>query len=81
MIRCLLRSRSLKTLYAEGRRVLPDRVPIGHLGANEKKLVFEDGKPDRRLYEIATLTHLRDRLRSGISGSKAAVRFGQSTNI
>ena len=64
----------LKTLYAEGRRVLPDRVPIGHLGATEKKLVFENGKPDRRLYEIATLTHLRDRLRSGdvwVEGSRS----------
>nr|WP_319025423.1 hypothetical protein [Rhizobium terrae] len=29
-----------------------------------KKLIVEDGKPDRRLYEIATLTHLRDRLNS-----------------
>ena len=54
----------LKILYVEGRRVLPDRVPVGHLGANEKKLIFEDGKPDRRLYEIATFAHLRDRLHS-----------------
>ncbi len=65
---------TLKTFYAEGRRVLPDRMPVGHLGATEKKLVFEDGKPDRRLYEIATLTHLRDRLRSGdiwVEGSRS----------
>ncbi|WP_413990777.1 Tn3 family transposase [Labrys okinawensis] len=65
---------TLKALYVEGRRVLPDRVPVGHLGATEKKLVFEDGKPDRRLYEIATLTHLRDRLRSGdiwVEGSRS----------
>lgn len=34
---------TLKMLYVEGRRVLPDRVPVGHLGANERKLVFEDG--------------------------------------
>lgn len=54
----------LKMLYAEGRRVLPDRVPVGHLGANERKLIFEEGKPDRRLYEIATFAHLRDRLHS-----------------
>lgn len=65
---------TLKALYVEGRRVLPDRVPVGHLGATEKKLVFEDGKPERRLYEIATLTHLRDRLRSGdiwVEGSRS----------
>lgn len=54
----------LKTLYVEGRRVLPDRVPVGHLNATERKLVFEEGKPDRRLYEIATLAHLRDQLHS-----------------
>lgn len=33
-----------------------------------------DGKPDRRLYEIATLAHLRDRLRSGdvwVDGSRS----------
>lgn len=51
-------------LYVEGRRVLPDRMPVGHLGATERKLIFEDGKPDRRLYEIATLAHLWDRLQS-----------------
>jgi hypothetical protein len=56
---------TLRQLYAEGRRVLPDRVPIGHLAKSERELIFEGGKPDRRLYEIATLTHLRDRLRSG----------------
>ena len=53
---------ALQLLYAEGRRLLPDRVPVGHLGPTEKKLIFQEGKPDRRLYEIATLTHLRDRL-------------------
>lgn len=55
---------TLKLLYTEGRRVLPDRVPVGHLTKSERELIFEDGKPDRRLYEIATLAHLRDRLSS-----------------
>ncbi|MFT2215515.1 Tn3 family transposase, partial [Rhizobium giardinii] len=65
---------TLRTLYAEGRRVLPDRVPVGHLAPTERKLIFEEGKPDRRLYEIATLAHLRERLRSGdvwVDGSRA----------
>ena len=65
---------SLRTLYTEGRRVLPDRVPVGHLAPTERKLIFEKGKPDRRLYEIATLAHLRERLRSGdiwVDGSRA----------
>jgi hypothetical protein len=55
---------ALKMLYMEGRRVLPDHVPVGHLAKSERELIFEGGKPDRRLYEIATLAHLRDRLHS-----------------
>ncbi|QCL98062.1 Tn3 family transposase [Agrobacterium tumefaciens] len=55
---------TLKQLYTEGRRVLPDRVPVGHLAKSERELIFENGRPDRRLYEIATLVHLRDRLHS-----------------
>jgi TnpA family transposase len=65
---------TLKILYAEGRRVLPDRVPVGHLAKSEREQICENGKPDRRLYEIATLTHLRDRLRSGdvwVEGSRS----------
>jgi TnpA family transposase len=55
---------TLKQLYTEGRRVLPDRVPVGYLAKSERELIFENGRPDRRLYEIATLVHLRDRLHS-----------------
>lgn len=65
---------TLKMLYIEGRRVLPERVPVGHLAKSERELILEAGRPDRRLYEIATLTHLRDQLRSGdvwIEGSRS----------
>jgi len=65
---------TLKLLYVEGRRVLPDRVPVAHLGTAERKLIFGQAKPDRRLYEIATLAVLRDRLRSAdiwVEGSRA----------
>ncbi len=55
---------TLKMLHAEGRRILPDRVPVGHLTKPERELIFGDGKPDRRLYEIATLSHLKNRLSS-----------------
>lgn len=54
--------------------MLPDRVPVGHLAKSERELIFEGGKPDRRLYEIATFAHLRDRLRSGdvwVDGSRS----------
>lgn len=63
----------LRRLYAEKRRALPDRVPITHLSQADRRLIFEQGKPDRRLYEIATLATLRDLLRSagvGVDGSR-----------
>jgi hypothetical protein len=55
----------LKSLNEDGRRVLPNRVPAGHLGEQTRKPIFREGKPDRRLYEIATLAALRDCLRAG----------------
>ena len=64
----------LKLLYAEKRRTLPDRVPLTHLSQTDRRLIFEQGKPDRRLYEIATLAALRDRLRSAdiwVDGSRS----------
>jgi hypothetical protein len=50
---------TLKMGYAEGRRVMPDRIPPAHLGKAERRLICESEKPDRRLFEIATLAHLR----------------------
>ncbi|WP_320202251.1 Tn3 family transposase (plasmid) [Agrobacterium sp. rho-13.3] len=64
----------LKRLYAEKRRPLPDRVPLTHLSQTDRRLIFEQEKPDRRLYEIATLASLRDRLRSAeiwVDGSRS----------
>lgn len=55
---------TLCSLYDEGRRRLPDAVPVAHLGTAERKLIFGAAKPDLRLYEVATLAVLRDRLRS-----------------
>lgn len=65
---------TLRSLYAYGRRVLPERVPVAHLGTAERKLIFSQAKPDRRLYEIATLAALRERLRSAdiwVEGSRS----------
>ena len=64
-------------MHRENRRVaLPDKFPIGHLDEPEKKLLILAGgkRPDRPLYEVATLGALRDRLRSGdiwVEGSRA----------
>ena len=64
----------LKRLYAEKRRALPDRVPVTHLSQADRRLILGQEKPDRRLYEIATLAALRDRLRSAdiwVDGSRS----------
>ncbi|MGF7009488.1 hypothetical protein J2X50_005010, partial [Aminobacter sp. BE322] len=64
----------LKRMYAEKRRTLPERVPVTHLSQTDRRLIFEQGTPDRRLYEIATLAALRDRLRSAdiwVDGSRS----------
>ncbi len=64
----------LKRLYAEKRRSLPDRVPVTHLSQADRRLILGQDKPDRRLYEIATLAALRDRLRSAdiwVDGSRS----------
>ncbi|GGF12569.1 hypothetical protein GCM10011611_17750 [Aliidongia dinghuensis] len=69
----------LRAMNRDGRRVMPDRIPMGHLreGAT-RRLINVDGKPDRRRYEIATLAVLRDRLRSGdiwVAGSRTFKPF------
>ena len=64
----------LKWLHAEKRRALPDRVPVTHLSQADRRLIFGEGRSDRRLYEIATLAALRDRLRSAdiwVDGSRS----------
>ncbi|BCH67492.1 hypothetical protein RvVAT039_pl03250 (plasmid) [Agrobacterium vitis] len=64
----------LKLLSNDGRRGLPTRFPVGHLREQTRKLISRQDKPDRRLYEIATLAVLRDRLRSAdvwVEGSKS----------
>ncbi len=64
----------LKRLYVEKRRALPDRVPVTHLHQADRRLILGRECPDRRLYEIATLAALRDRLRSAdiwVDGSRS----------
>ena len=64
----------LRRLHSAGRRALPERVPTSHLSPTDRKLIFGQQKPDRRLYEIATLAALRERLRSAdiwVEGSRS----------
>jgi hypothetical protein len=64
----------LRQLNRDDRRGLPAKAPLGHLTQKVRKLIAADGKRDRRLWEIATLAVLRERLRSGdvwVEGGRA----------
>ncbi len=54
----------LQELNRSGKRDLPTDLPMP-FRKDWKKLILQDDKPDRRLYETAVLATLRDRLRSG----------------
>jgi TnpA family transposase len=57
----------LKGMDRDSRRTLPDRPPSTFLSPKWRKLIFANGKADRRLYETAVLATLRDCLKgSGI---------------
>jgi TnpA family transposase len=64
----------LRQLNRDDRRGLPAKVPLGHLIQKVRKLIAANGKRDGRLWEIATLAVLRERLRSGdvwVEGGRA----------
>jgi len=64
----------LRQLNRDDRRGLPAKAPLGHLIQKVRKLIAANGKRDRRLWEIATLAVLRERLRSGdvwVEGGRA----------
>jgi TnpA family transposase len=63
----------LKTMDRHGARALPKRPPASFLPPKWRKLIFKDGAANRRLYEIAVLATLRDRLRGSdiwVAGSR-----------
>jgi hypothetical protein len=63
----------LKTMDRNGARTLPKRPPASFLPTKWRKLIFAKGAADRRLYEIAVLATLRDRLRGSdiwVAGSR-----------
>ena len=64
----------LRQFNRDDRRGLPAKVPLGHLKEKVRKVIATNGKRDRRLWEIATLAVLRERLRSGdvwVEGGRA----------
>src|SRR5215469_9914609 len=63
----------LKTMSRDGARALPKRPPTSFLPAKWRKLIFANGAADRRLYEVAVLATLRERLRGSdiwVAGSR-----------
>jgi TnpA family transposase len=54
----------LRDLSQSGKREIPRDAPMPFRKA-WRRLVLEDGRPTRRLYETAVLATLRDKLRSG----------------
>jgi TnpA family transposase len=69
----------LRTMYRDGRSVLPKRVPTSFIKPRWRKVVHPaEGVIDRRAYEIAVIVHLRERLGSGsiwVDGSRACRTF------
>ncbi len=57
--------RVLREAHRTGKRELPADAPMPFKKVWQKIVVGADGKINRRLYEVATLAHLRDKLRSG----------------
>ena len=63
----------LKAMDRDGTRALRKRPPASFLPAKWRKLIFAKGAADRRLYEVAVLAMLRERLRGSdiwVSGSR-----------
>lgn len=68
----------LRDLNRTGRRDVPPGAPMPFRKEWRKLLVGDDGKINRRLYETATLAHVRNKLRSGdvwVERSSAYRRF------
>jgi TnpA family transposase len=67
----------LRELNATGKRKLPEDLPIDGVPKRLRPFIGSGGVQDRRAYECAVLTTLRDEIQQGnvwVSGSK---RFGQ----
>ncbi len=54
-----------RSLNAAKRRTLPDDVPLDFVADHWRRFVMPQGEPQRRPYELCTLSTLRDKLRSG----------------
>ena len=70
----------LRGVYASGQRKFPAQVPMAFLKPGWRRWVGSGAALDRRAYEVATMTTLRDGLRSGdfwVEGSRAFRAFDE----
>ena len=61
-----------------GKRKLPDDPPMPFAAKHWQSLIIQDGRPQRRVYETAVVSTLRERLRAGdvwVDGSREYRRF------
>ncbi|MBS4009851.1 MAG: Tn3 family transposase [Roseovarius sp.] len=61
-----------------GKRKLPDNLPMPFAAKHWPSLIVQGGQPQRRVYETAIVSTLRDRLRAGdvwVDGSREYRRF------
>jgi len=68
----------LRDMHGTGRRSLPVSAPTSFLSPVWRHLVGKGPAMDRRIYEVAVMVHLRDRLRAGdiwVEGSRAFRSF------
>lgn len=67
----------LRDLNATGRRKLPDEMPLACIPKRLRPFVGTHGAPDRRAYECALLTALRDEITRGNAWIPGSQRFGK----
>jgi len=71
----------LKELNETGKRTIPEGAPIDFIQKKWQKYIFdEEGNIDRRYYEIAVITELKNSIRSGdisVTGSKKHKDFNE----
>jgi len=67
----------LRELNTTGRRTLPEDVPVACLPKRLRALVDTNGTPQRRAYECAILTTLRDEIKRGNVWIHGSRRFGK----
>jgi TnpA family transposase len=63
----------IKAMNRDGTRTVPRPAPMSFLPPKWRRLIFSKGQVDRRLYEVAVMATLRDRLRGSniwVAGSR-----------